>query len=54
MWLELGTQRISKNLFVKRDYLPQQTSKLEEMGLKIRHEMVAKHHRTGILHNENM
>jgi len=34
-----------KNLLVK-DYLPQQTSKLEESGLKFKHKMVAKRNRT--------
>jgi len=34
------------NLLVKKGYLPQQKSKLEESGLKFKHKMVAKRNRT--------
>jgi len=35
-----------KNLLVKKGYLPQQTSILEESVLKFKHKMVAKQNRT--------
>jgi len=47
MWLELGTQRISSTCWWRSTtYVAQQTLKLDESGLKLKHKMVAKRNRT--------